>query len=397
GGTSITTGYAASATGFLPWAAKPISGISVFNSTLDAQGGNIVVRGALNSQIGNVSGRAVILTSSTVKTTSAGTVSVDGTAGNFAGTNPWGVVIETSSVVETASGSINLTGTGSIAKTNARGFAIVGGSSIQSATGAIAIVDNTDGTSSNYTGTYIANSSKFGKSALASSSSNITISADKIQFDASANNFTTSGNVIFEPYLNTFRNEFITSGLVFGNQVQGLTIGKSTNTANITLSSAVSIAGPITAYGGNIAVNSNLSSTLSTGIGISLNGTKITQNTNINVVTGGSHIDYVVTNAPFTAGADDGIGIGQNALVDAAGGNISLNASYASTGVAGTNSSLYDNLIRFSQDSRIVTNGSGTITIIGDGTNNTATGNAVWTISLLANNCRIQTASGAIT
>ena len=88
GGTSIASGYAASATGFLPWGAKPISGISVFNSTLDAQGGNIVVRGALNSQIGNVSGRAVILTTSIVKTSSFGTIAIDGTAGNFAGTNP---------------------------------------------------------------------------------------------------------------------------------------------------------------------------------------------------------------------------------------------------------------------------------------------------------------------
>ena len=43
--------------------------------------------------------------------------------------------------------------------------------------------------------------------------------------------------------------------------ITGLTLGKSTNTSAVTLGAAISIAGPVTVYGGNIAVNSVISAT----------------------------------------------------------------------------------------------------------------------------------------
>jgi hypothetical protein len=46
--------------------------------------------------------------------------------------------------------------------------------------------------------------------------------------------------------------------LSLANTVSGLTLGKSTNTQNITFGGATTIAGPITAFGGTIAVNENL-------------------------------------------------------------------------------------------------------------------------------------------
>jgi hypothetical protein len=245
GGANITTGFAASSVGFLPWAAKPYAGISVFNATLNAQGGNIIVRGRLNSQLSaSLSARAVLCSTSTVKTSGSGTIAFIGNVGDFMGTNPWGIVIESTSIIETDSGAITMNGTGNTNRVNARGT-VFGASNIQSVSGAITITDDTLGSSANNTGTFISSSTSFGKGLLASSTSNITISADKFQFDGSANNFTSSGIITFEPYGDSFRSEFITTGLVFGNQVQGITIGKAFNHGFITIASTIDIAGPI--------------------------------------------------------------------------------------------------------------------------------------------------------
>jgi hypothetical protein len=55
----------------------------------------------------------------------------------------------------------------------------------------------------------------------------------------------------------------------------GLTLGKSTNTANITIGSATTINGPITVYGGALSLNAALSSTNASTGNISLNGTTL--------------------------------------------------------------------------------------------------------------------------
>jgi autotransporter-associated beta strand protein len=209
--------------------------------------------------------------------------------------------------------------------------------------------------------------------------------------------FVGTGQLRIEPQSGSFAYGIATTGWSFASTLTGLTLGKSSNSVTMTIDNATTINGPITVFGGLVSINSNISSTASTGTSISINGTRINQNTNINVTTSGSHINYTVANAPFTSGADDGIVIGQGAQINAGGGNISLTASYASTGTAGTTSGTYDHTIRFNQDSRVITTGTGTITITGDATNNTSTNSEVWSINLLANNCRIQTASGAIT
>src|SRR6056300_1099058 len=92
---------------------------------------------------------------------------------------------------------------------------------------------------------------------------------------------TSTGSFTFKPYANSFSSTY--SGLNFQGtlasetftgsddfaefkfnnfaNLTGFTIGKSTNTSDITLSSAIAIAGPITVYGGSIDVNSNLTAT----------------------------------------------------------------------------------------------------------------------------------------
>ena len=73
--------------------------------------------------------------------------------------------------------------------------------------------------------------------------------------------FDGSGTLRIEPVAASFSSAFSTSGWALASTLSGLTIGKAGNTANLTLASGISIAGPIELHGGNIAVNGALSAT----------------------------------------------------------------------------------------------------------------------------------------
>ncbi|MFY7886853.1 MAG: hypothetical protein ACOVOV_18620, partial [Dolichospermum sp.] len=56
GGQDVTTGYAKAAVGFLPWAAKPYGGVSIFHANIDAKGanntgGNVTIRGSISNSL----------------------------------------------------------------------------------------------------------------------------------------------------------------------------------------------------------------------------------------------------------------------------------------------------------------------------------------------------------
>jgi hypothetical protein len=96
---------------------------------------------------------------------------------------------------------------------------------------------------------------------VALSSSPITIQADKLSFDVNStylNEIKTSGAVVLESNATTFETAPIITGLTILGSPSSVRLGKTTNTANITLGSAITAAGPINAYGGTIAVNENL-------------------------------------------------------------------------------------------------------------------------------------------
>ncbi len=82
-----------------------------------------------------------------------------------------------------------------------------------------------------------------------------------------------AGQLVIAPTSNSFTNTFDTStaGFTFGSTLGGLTIGKSTNTADIAINSAISIAGDITLYGKDIGINEKLESTGANGT-ITLDG-----------------------------------------------------------------------------------------------------------------------------
>ena len=96
-----------------------------------------------------------------------------------------------------------------------------------------------------------------GDAAVASSTADVTIISDNVSWSGQVP-VVTSGTLTIKPRAGqSFSSAFSTSSLNYSG-ITGLTIGHSDNTANITIGSAASIAGPITIYGGNIAINAAL-------------------------------------------------------------------------------------------------------------------------------------------
>jgi filamentous hemagglutinin family protein len=66
------------------------------------------------------------------------------------------------------------------------------------------------------------------------------------------------GSLTIQSTGTSFSAAYSPSGITFNSNLGGLTIGSTTNTADVTLSNSVTIAGPVTVYGGNITLNANL-------------------------------------------------------------------------------------------------------------------------------------------
>jgi filamentous hemagglutinin family protein len=187
----------------------------------------------------------------------------------------------------------------------------------------------------------------------------------------STTGFTGAGQLTIEPST-SFSAAFSSGSYTYANTLTGLTLGKSGNTSDITVGSAISVAGPVTvASAGLITLSAGITSAATSGTGISLTGQKINQNGNgVVVQTAGANISYTATNVAQTSSGDTGIrvvGTDQNstpASINAGGGNINLNASFASTGVGGG----ADYAIRLST-ADLVTSGSGSITLTGNASN----------------------------
>ena len=130
-----------------------------------------------------------------------------------------------------------------------------------------------------------------------------------------------------------------------------------------------------------------------------LDSYKIVQNAGVDVVTQGGNITYTVNGAPWTSGDDIGILLsgtsGSKATINATGGNIVFNASFAATGTNNATSSNFDLAIRTTHG-EIRTQGSGTITMDGDIFNNgSSTGAYIWGLDLQGGTL-IRTVNGAI-
>jgi autotransporter-associated beta strand protein len=167
----------------------------------------------------------------------------------------------------------------------------------------------------------IAFGSKSGVTGLTSSNSNININIQKLTSGASPFAIATSGQVSILGVNGTssFGQAFSTSsfGLNANSQTMtGFTFGAAANTENLTFGQNLTVAGPITAYGGTLTLNENISS--SNGSTISLFGNGLSFASGKTVTSSGQLIV-----APQTASNTIGLG--------GASGTLQLPATYFST------------------------------------------------------------------
>jgi hypothetical protein len=333
GGSDPLTGYAHYDGGLGAAFSTYHYAIGVFGATLNAggssDGGNILIRGSggntFNGLLWTVNIGGQYGANTKLVTNGTGTISIVGD-GSEAPANPtannsrnsWATIIP--GTVETESGNITLIGLANVARSNARGFSISG--SIQSASGTISLEDRTPNTANaNYTGPFISGA-QFGKGSLSASSSNVSLVADKFQFNNNVA-INTSGTVAISSYGDSFLGalSFPISNLSLDAAISGLTLGKASNTAAMTIAGATTIAGPITVYGGNIAINAATTAT-SSDINLHASGA-VTQSAALTANrlalngTGTFTLQNAANNVAIIAGGDNTTRLGNVAYRDA--------------------------------------------------------------------------------
>jgi hypothetical protein len=275
GGSNPSTGYAMAATGLTGTNASggvpsPAAGLAIFESTFDAGGGNIVLRGKSALQTGST--RGVIIeagnpssrpTDTELVTTGSGAITVEGVGSdsNDAGIdNPWGVVFS-GVQARTVSGAISITGASveSTASNEGKRGLSVGHSVFTSTSGDITLTDSS-ARFADYDGSYFNNVVSF------STAGDVVVRADEIDLEAANINlqFTTPKAVIRPNGGSNFTGALTLSGTFSAADAGELVIGLDGNTSAVTVATAITVGGPFTIYGSTIALNKAVTATAST-------------------------------------------------------------------------------------------------------------------------------------
>jgi len=232
------------------------------NSDVLSGGGNI----SLNAVSDASNNKGIYISpGADIKTTGTGSITLTADARLAdVDNNGYGIDIAASgTIIETDSGNITLTGTGTAVtgRTGSRGIVLQSDDTeIRSSSGTITLRDINPNNVSGTNSLYFAAGNKIGKGALASSSSNVVLEGDKINAQGLIE---TTGSLSILSNSSSFLSSVGTSNLTIASGLAGLTIGKSTNTENVIIGSALSVVGGITIYGGDININSSLETTAS--------------------------------------------------------------------------------------------------------------------------------------
>ncbi|MCF8416443.1 MAG: T9SS type A sorting domain-containing protein, partial [Crocinitomicaceae bacterium] len=359
-------------------------GISLRGVTMNSGTGTIAISGIANGS-GSVNAQGVA-SWGTLTLRSANTsddaISITGNALSSVGGSSLGINVVALFEATGVGGGITITGKSGVASTNA---SVNIGGNILAASGPITISgENATGAQDNI---YIGSTTTIGKK----SGTNVTTSSSNVILEG--NTITTPGSVLVDcsgtltvrPFGNSFSSAITwpMSNVSLASSITGLTIGKPTNTANVTFTNATTINGPITIYGGTLALNENISS--SAGSTISLYGNVLNFASGKTVTSSG-----LLIVAPQNSAGSIGMG--------GATGTLQLPASYFSTHFTdgfsliqiGTNShssAIASNAFNLRDNMALYTTGS--VTLGGKpvlGVNNLTLGSAISSISSGATN-----------
>jgi hypothetical protein len=239
------------------------------NAWVKSNGGNVAITGyGGGAGAGTYSQGVPMLTSAKVSAGGSGTVTITGNGGVNAAAGLRGVVINSGSSIYSAGGAISINGTnGTNGSDNSDGVTIDASTVGSNSSGAITI----SGQAGGGIGSDAISLSNTNTLGAASHSNNIVLRGNNFSVSGTTS-VLTNGKVTIEPKSNSFTSAltFPIPNMSIANTITGLTIGKPTNSANITFANTTTINGPITVYGGTLAVNQNVAS--SAGSTISLFG-----------------------------------------------------------------------------------------------------------------------------
>jgi filamentous hemagglutinin family protein len=191
--------------------------------------------------------------------TNGGDITLNGTAsgatGYALGADPQEVTIENTGA---SSGSVTINGSasnGSFVNFGIRTWI----TNILSKSGAITLNASAAGDPFTQVAGYTTTLGSLAGSDVISSNANINLTADAVSIGG-ALVVNTTGNLMVQPYSASFSSALTwpLSGLTVASSISGLTLGKPGNTANLTVSSAQTVAGPISLFGGNVTLNAAL-------------------------------------------------------------------------------------------------------------------------------------------
>jgi hypothetical protein len=306
GGSDLTTGFARGSSGYdkvtEPTFNLNIAGVHLMSGVnLSSGGGDVLIRGKNYDGSSQSMSFGVIGINTTINA-GAGKVHIYGSASGSGSMNAQAVSHYTSngwtiSSSSTASDAIYIEGdaTGVNSAQTSLGINFLGSIEATGTGGGITIVGKSGvGTSvdlaTGLNGDLLASSGSIqlvGENSPATQNG-IHLSNTTIGFKAASNVLTSSSNVVLKADKYTFNNATINSSgslsvwstdgsssfgeaLSFGSNITlhsslgGLVIGKTTNDVDVTFTHAQSITGPITAYGNDISVEENLTTTGAAG------------------------------------------------------------------------------------------------------------------------------------
>lgn len=390
GGTNLTTGFAMASSDFVT--GKPAAGVAVYGYNVLGDGGSILVRGSSGANAGR-STRAVYFEDNDAtspadqpkfQTNGAGSITVEGDGSSISHSNAWGINFVTTSFI-TDTGEILLRGKGNpLAASNTRGIVSAGGV-FQSNSGNISLEDITQATA-NTEGTYFSAPNSF------STLGDVLITTDVFRNDSTIT-FDTPSAVI-EPYNgSSFVQALSILSTITAIDCLNLRIGEPGNTANITLSNAITVGGPFSVYGGNLTLtgavsvpSSNVSLFSSgtvtqgaaiTSVGLQLNGggafTLNNASNNVTTIAGGSSanrlgsVTYVDLSGGLAVGQIGSVsGLHSSGVINISTtyGNLSVSQNVSSSSASGDSVLLYANKSAASGsagDGNIILSGSATI------------------------------------
>ncbi|MEJ6795961.1 MAG: autotransporter-associated beta strand repeat-containing protein, partial [Flavobacteriales bacterium] len=213
---------------------------------------------------------------------------------------------------------------------------------------------------------------------------NTTISSGTLVLENDAPNPTSktisgTGKIILQPSSDSFSSGFSTSGWTFNASLSGLTIGKPENTSSITHNTdAITAAGPVTFYGGDITLNKDITTTANAGAIKLFASRRIRSNASFTYETDTNGDIWFISDTDNTDGGS--VYIAHNFTANSNGGEIRIaGGDFSGTGYAiGTSDGSYQEGIDFRGVTNMNSSGGNIIMKGKSHASVAASGNGAW-------------------